>query len=191
MRGILYSVGLIIFYALHVTKEKAMQKLSRWPRKSRGEDEIKQRNGAKNADIPFITNLLKPEEQKSSFLLSLQITQWLLSLPSWHSNYTSLRNAGISGHAWSSHFFLIFFWNDRLISGDDRRRKSSSKQCALMHMLWMYMYTVCACVWEEQPSDICCCRERQKQEKALQCNNCKSWWSSRTFMKDPGAKKHP
>ena len=61
---------------------------------------------SQECSIPIITDLLKPEEQKCYFQQSLKITQWLLSLPSWHSNYTCLRNAGTSGRAWSSHSLL-------------------------------------------------------------------------------------
>lgn len=70
------------FYTLHVTKEKAVQLLSYGPHKRGGKDERKQFVGAKNAGIPIMTNLLKLEDQKSYFPLSLKITQWPLSFPS-------------------------------------------------------------------------------------------------------------
>lgn len=56
------------FYTSNVTKEKSQQRMSHTRRKE-----------PKNSAIPIMADLLKPEEQKSYFLLSLKITQWLLS----------------------------------------------------------------------------------------------------------------
>lgn len=77
-----------------VRRKKAVHRLSCGPHNRGGGDDVrKQRMGAKNALFPITTDLLKPEEPKSYFLLSSKITQWLLPLRSWHSNYACLRNA--------------------------------------------------------------------------------------------------
>lgn len=80
-----------------------------WPHTRDRKDGGRQCICAKNVLIPLGTDLLKPEEQKCYFLQSLKITQWLLSLLSWHSNYARLRNAGASRHAWSLPFKMSFF----------------------------------------------------------------------------------
>lgn len=55
------------------TYASEMQLLYYVPHKRGGKDEKKKNHsGAKNAVVPIITDLLKPEQQKSFFLLSLE-----------------------------------------------------------------------------------------------------------------------
>jgi len=74
---------------------------------------------------------------------------------------------------------FYYFW----MTNDLKRwqvQTNGSKQGVLLYSL--YMYTI-YCIGWEWLSDTCCCRGNPKKwEKGLQCNNCKSWWSSSTFI---------
>lgn len=72
-------------------------------RAGEGKNQRKQWTSASYAVHHIITNLIKPEEQRSYFLLSSKTKQRLLSFSSWHSNNARQRNA------LERHELLIFY----------------------------------------------------------------------------------
>lgn len=98
--GHLFSVffGQNAFNTLHVWVKK--KKCRCWVR-------LKTKDNTIPAMNAVIKDLLKPEDQKNVFPPIRHVTQWLVSFPSWHGNYSRLRNAGTSGHAELSHFWNI------------------------------------------------------------------------------------
>lgn len=137
-RGILYSVG-EMFFTL-----KKKQCSDRVKGLIRQEGKTKE-SRAKNAAIPTYYNRLVKTWRAEKFLPTelANNTMAALSLPSWHSNYTSLRNAETSGRSWSFHF-LIFFLYDRhaYLLGRPVENKQWQTRCPINYRCICVRYVV-------------------------------------------------